>query len=307
MPSTSPSPFLHDVLIIGGSYAGLSAALALGRSLRRVLVIDGGAPCNRTAPASHNFLTHDGTPPAAIARAARAQLAHYPHVELMSGQVAEVSGADGHFMALTNDGRRLAARKVLLATGVTDLLPELPGFADCWGISVLHCPYCHGYEVHGLPLGVRGNGDLGFEFARLVRNWSGALTLFTDGPSTLSAGRQAALGTAGVRIEEVPLARIVHTAGQVAAIALADGRDIPVAALFARVPFALNGLTAALGCALTPTGHVAVDEMSRTSIPGVYAAGDLTTPLRSVAAAVGSGNRAGAFINHALIAEELPG
>lgn len=301
--SQSPS---YDVIIIGGSYAGLSAALALGRSLRRVLVVDGGAPCNRTAPRSHNFLTHDGDPPAEIARSGREQLRAYSNVRLVSGLVVALEGTDGRFFVTLDNGARHSARKVLLATGVRDKLPGLPGLAACWGRSVLHCPYCHGYEVHGRPLGVLGNSDTGFEFARLILSWSPTLTLFTDGPSALSREQRTALEQRGVRIEETPLVHIQHTDGALEAIGLADGRSIPLTALFMRVPFTVDPLVEALGCALSTTGHVVVDEMARTNVPGVHAAGDLTTPLRSVANAVATGNRAGAFINHALVAEEVP-
>ncbi|GAB3866162.1 NAD(P)/FAD-dependent oxidoreductase [Hymenobacter segetis] len=296
-----------DAIIIGGSYAGLSAAMALGRSRRRVLLLDTGRPCNRQTPHSHNFLTQDGATPAALRAQALAQVQHYPTIELRNDEaLAATALPGGGFRVETAAGAAPTAARLLLATGVIDLLPALPGFAECWGISVLHCPYCHGYEVADQRLGVIGNGDVGFDFARLIHNWSPRLTLFTDGPATLDPAQRQTLARHGITIEEKPLAGIIHTQGQLQAVQLADGSARPLDAVFARVPFEQSGpLARQLGCAFTEMGHVQVDDFQRTSVPGVFAAGDATTGFRAVSAAVAAGGKAGALINMGLIEERF--
>jgi len=293
-----------EVLIIGGSYAGLAAAMSLGRALRRVVVLDSGLPCNRQTPHAHNFLTQDGETPAAIRARGRAQVLAYPTVSLVADTAVAATRQGPDFVVTTAAGTTITACKLLFATGVADELPALPGFAECWGISVLHCPYCHGYEVHGQPLGVLGNGDTGFEFARLIRHWTPQLTLFTNGPATFNPEQQRQLGAAGVTVEQDQLTALEHEVGQLRQVHLSGGRPRALAALFAHVPFRQHcALPAALGCALTEAGHVQVDELQKTSVPGVYAAGDATTPLRAVAAAVAAGTKAGAFVNHELLRE----
>jgi thioredoxin reductase len=295
-----------DVVIIGGSYAGLSAAMSLGRARRRVLILDTGRPCNRQTPHSHNFLTQDGATPAALRAQATEQVRAYPTIELRADEALTATPTDGGFRVQTATGPVLKARKVVLATGITDLLPALPGFAECWGISVLHCPYCHGYEVADQRLGVIGNGDMGFDFARLIHNWSPQLTLFTDGPATLTEAQQAALARHRVAVVETPISGLAHEQGYLRAVQLTDGSRYPLDAMFARVPFALPGtLAQQLGCALTDAGYVQVDDFQRTAVPGVFAAGDNTTPMRAVAAAVAAGSKAGAMLNKELIDESF--
>lgn len=295
-----------DVLIVGGSYTGLAAALTLGRSRRRVLVLDAGQPCNRQTPQAHNFLTRDGEPPNQLRALAREQLGAYPTVQFQAGTVTQATAQAGEFRVETAEGSRYAARKLLLATGLHDELPELPGFAACWGISVLHCPYCHGYEVRDEPLAVLGNGDAGFEFARLIHHWSPNLRLLTNGPATLSAEQRARLTAHGIALIESPLAQVEHDAGRLHHLGLLDGTRLPLTALFARLPFRqASDLGARLGCELTDTGLLRTDEFGRTAVPGLYAAGDNSTLMRQVAAAAANGSKAGAFINHELIAEDF--
>jgi thioredoxin reductase len=295
-----------DVLIIGGSYAGLAAAMSLGRARRHVLILDTNRPCNRQTPHSHNFLTQDGATPAALRAQAIEQVRHYPTIELRADEALSATTTDGGFLVQTAAGTTIKAHKLVLATGITDLLPALPGFAECWGISVLHCPYCHGYEVADQRLGVIGNGDVGFDFARLIHNWSRQLTLFTNGPATLTAAQQAALARHHIAVVETPIGGLTHEQGQLRAVELTDGPPHPLDAVFARVPFELPGpLARQLGCAITEMGYVQVDDFQRTSVPGVYAAGDNTTPMRAVAAAVAAGSKAGAVLNKELIDERF--
>jgi thioredoxin reductase len=295
-----------DVIIIGGSYAGLSAAMALGRSRRRVLILDTGRPCNRQTPHSHNFLTQDGATPAALRAQALAQVLHYPTIQLRSDEALTTTPVTDGFRIETTAAGPLTAKKLLLATGIVDLMPPIPGFAECWGISVLHCPYCHGYEVGDQRLGVLGNGDLGFELARLLHNWSAQLTLFTNGPATLTPEQQQSLTRQGIAIVEVPVAAFVHEQGHLQALVLANGTRQALDAVFAHVPFRLPGtLAQQLGCALTEAGHIQVDDFQHTSVPGVFAAGDATTPMRALAAAIAAGSKAGAFLNKELIVESF--
>jgi len=295
-----------DVIIIGGSYAGLSAAMALGRALRSVLIIDSGLPCNRQAPHSHNFITQDGEAPGAIAAKAREQVLGYPTVRLIDGRASAASKLEDRFEVTTEAGDRYAGRKLLFATGVTDLMPDIPGFAECWGISVAHCPYCHGYEVRDTTIGVVGNGDMGFEFARLISNWTNRLTLFTDGPSTLTDEQRSALELHAIPIVEPRLRQLEHENGQIVNLLLDDESRHPMTTLFARTPFVQHcAIPEQLGCAIDEPGYIVVDDFKRTTVSGVYAAGDNTTMLRSVAGAVAAGGLAGAMINKELIEESF--
>lgn len=295
-----------DVIIIGGSYAGLSAAMALGRSLRHILIIDSGQPCNQQTPHSHNFITQDGETPAAIAQKAKDQVLSYPGVMLLHDKVQQAERQVDHFSVVTASNVPYTADKLLFATGIRDQLLPIEGFAECWGISVLHCPYCHGYEVSGQTLGVLANGDMGFEFAKLIQHWSPKLTLFTNGPSTLTEQQFQKLQTAHIEIIEKPIHSLQHTEGRLEKIQFNDGSTEDVSALFARVPFEQHCLIPQeLGCELTESGHIKVDELAHTTVEGVYAAGDNTSFMRAVSAAVAAGTKAGASINKDLIEERF--
>ncbi len=303
-PATTRRVLPFEVIVIGGSYAGLSAALALGRSLRRVLVIDSGTPCNRQTPHSHNFLTQDGETPSAIAHRAKQQVLAYHTIEWHQGKATSAVKQHDGFVLQTERGDIFSAEKLLFATGISDQMPALNGFLECWGISVLHCPYCHGYEVHNKPLGVLANGEAAFEFCRLIRHWSGEVTLFTNGPATLPAHHREQLNQRGIAIVEKPIRYLDHRQGQLERLVFEDGGTHALSALFARVPFSQHcPLPAELGCQLTSAGHIQVDEFQQTTVPGVYAAGDNATGYRAVSSAVAAGTKAGAFINHQLIQE----
>lgn len=293
-----------DVLIIGGSYAGLSAAMALGRALRNVLVIDGGKPCNRQTPHSHNFLTHDGETPRAIAEKAKKQVLAYDTVKFLDDVVIHIRPTENGFEASTQAGDVFRAKKVLFATGITDIMPDIPGFAECWGISVLHCPYCHGYEVRQQTIGLLANGDVGFELARLISQWTGELTLYTNGASTLTPEQALLLEKHHIHTVEKKLAQIEHTAGKMESLVFVDGTKKAVSALFARIPFKQHSLLPQqLGCELTEHGHIRVDDFQKTTVHGVFAAGDNTTMFRAVSAAVAAGTKAGAMLNKELTDE----
>ena len=295
-----------DVIIVGGSYSGLAAGMALGRALRRVLIVDSGLPCNRQTPFSHNFITQDGVPPQLIASKARIQVERYASVEYKHGLVTEVTSGDDDFNVQVDSASVYTAKKLVFATGVGDVMPDIPGFAECWGISVLHCPYCHGYEVRDEVTGVLGNGDKAFELVRLISNWTKDLTLFTNGPSTLTAEQVAKLGEHHIRIVETEVAELVHAGGHAERIHFKDGSASSIHALYAMPAFEQHCvLPQELGCALTDDGYLNVDMQQRTSIPGIYACGDNTTRLRTVANAVATGTTAGMMLNKELVAEEF--
>lgn len=292
-----------DVIIIGGSYAGLSAAMALGRALRQVLIIDSGKPCNRQTPHSHNFLTQDGATPAAIAALGREQVLAYPTVQLKQGKVVNAVQKDNAFVVTTETGEQFTAAKLLLATGVQDIMPPIPGFAECWGISVLHCPYCHGYEVKNTPTGVLANGEMAFEFSRMIRHWTKQLTLFTNGPAALKDEQMAQLKAWNVPVQEQPITNIIQEKGYLQTIQLQDGSAHPLTALYTRPATPQQDIVQSLGCTLNESGYVVIDDFQQTTVPGVYAAGDNTTMLRAVSVAVGAGTKAGAMMNKTLIEE----
>ena len=191
-----------DVIIVGGSYAGLAAGMALGRALKKVLIINDGKPCNRQTPYSHNFLTNDGKSPTEIATIANIQVKRYQTVKFLHGSVTSGMRTDKGFDIRVASGETFATKKLIFATGIKDILPEIGGFAACWGISVLHCPYCHGYEVRNENTGILGNGDAGFDFSRLISNWTNHLTLFTNGTSKLTVEQREKLENHHIKIIE---------------------------------------------------------------------------------------------------------
>ncbi len=301
---------LFDVVIVGGSYAGLSSAMALGRSRRNVLIIDGGRPCNAQTPQAHNLIGHDGDAPFAIAKKAREQVLNYPTVKLVTGNVVNVTGENGKFSVATEEGDEYQASKILLATGVRDIPLPIPGFSECWGISVLHCPYCHGYEVRDMPLGIIANGDMGFDFAALIHHWSKEISLFTNGPSTLSEEQRSKLNAHNIQVIEKPILAIIHESGMLTHLEFQDHARMPLKSIFAKAEGVQHSSIAEdLGCKINsdgPTrGLIEVNELGMTSVSGVYAAGDNCSPMRSLAAAIGAGSIAGAVLNREMIRESF--
>lgn len=295
----------YDVVIIGGSYAGLSAAMALGRSLRSVLVIDAGNPCNKRTPHSHNFITHDGNTPAVIAAQARKQVEFYNSVKFVSDEAVDGKGVNGNFEVTTKGGERFHAKKLLFATGLKDT-HTVKGFDACWGISVLHCPYCHGYEVRDQTLGVVANGDHAFHITKLIFNLSRKLTLYTNGKSTLNSEQTAKLTKQKIAVVEDEIAEAVHEQGQVKQLVFKNGNRVSVDALFVKPNSVQHcSIPEKLGCQLTEQGFLQVDNFQQTTVPGVYAAGDNATPMRALSAAIAAGGMAGAALNKELTEESF--
>lgn len=295
-----------DAIIIGGSYAGLSAAMALGRSLRRVLVIDSGLPCNRQTPHSHNFLTQDGKTPQEISMLARHQVEQYRTVEFLTGIATGGSKLEEGFQIETEQGLTFNAKKLIMAAGIKDLMPEIKGFSECWGISVIHCPYCHGYEFRGEKTGIFANGDKAVHLGGLVHNLTKDLTVFTNGKASLSPEQLQRLEKSSISLVENELVEIIHENGHLKSLVMNNGEQIQLKALYAAIPFQQHSdIPESLGCEITETGHIRVDPMQKTSIPGVYACGDNSSPMRSVASAVNTGAIAGAMVNMDLVNEEF--
>jgi thioredoxin reductase len=291
-----------DCIVVGAGAAGLSGALVLGRARRRTLVIDAGRPSNLVAHGVGGLLGHDGRPPAELYAAGRAELAAYPSVELRTGEV--VTGRhhpDGFELSLA-DGSREVARQVLLATGMDYRYPARPGVDERWGRSVFHCPFCHGWEVREQPLGVLDRGLTGVHRALLLRAWSDDVTLFADGPAELTAEEAELLGAAGVVVEERRVVGLRGPGDTLTAVALADGDERPCGGLLMPVTLHQRStLATQLGAEAAAPGMVsvdaiAVDAMFHTSVPGLYAAGDLTTQMPSVANAIAAGSNAAATI-----------
>lgn len=295
---------MYDVIIIGGSYAGLSAAIQLGRARRKVLIIDEGLRRNRFAAHSHGFITQDGVDPAVIAAKAREQVLNYPTITWLSAradsaQKLETSSTDAGFEVLAK-GARHQSRRLLLATGVKDLLPAIEGLAERWGKAVFHCPYCHGYELNQGPIGVIAGSELSMHHALMLPDW-GPTTLLLNDAFTPNAEQLAALTARGTTLERCPISAIT---GHVD-INLADGRVLSFAGLFAMAPFELaSPIAHDLGLEMEqgPLGAtIKTDVMKETSLPGVFACGDAARPMASVALAVGDGNLAGAGVHRSLM------
>ncbi|WP_212003636.1 NAD(P)/FAD-dependent oxidoreductase [Chitinophaga sp. HK235] len=295
-----------DVIIVGGSYSGLAAGMALGRALKQVLIIDSGKPCNQQTPHSHNFLTHDGNTPAEIATLARNQVQQYDTVQFFNGLAIKGVKTETGFEIAVTTGETFQTKKLIFATGIHDIMPGLQGFEACWGISVLHCPYCHGYEVRHQKTGIYGNGDSAFELAAMLYNWTKDLTLFTNGPSTLTADQIQKLEQHQIKVVEKTIVQLEHRDGYLQHILFSDGSSIPLKVLYARPAFEQHcPIPQALGCALTEEGYIQTDISHETTIRGVFACGDNTSRMRTVANAVAMGTTAGIMASKQIISEEF--
>lgn len=293
----------YYVIVVGGSFAGLSAAMQLARARRPLLVIDAGRPRNRFAATSHGFLGQDGVPPADIMRQGLTQLARYPtldfaHAEALTARV----DADGFVLTLS-DGAEVFARKLVLATGVTDTLP-LESMIPRWGVSVLHCPYCHGYEVRDRRLAVLATVPGAVHQALLLPDW-GPTTFFTQGQFEPSPEEAAQLAARGVAVERTPVVDLLGEGTAIRALRLADGREVPAEAIFtAPRTHVTSPLAEQLGCAFEDgmTGaYIRVDPMQQTSVPGVFAAGDAATQMFNATMASAAGVMAGVAAHRALV------
>ena len=295
-----------EAIIIGGSYAGLSAAMALGRSLRNVLIIDSGLPCNRQTPHSHNFITQDGEKPAAITKAAKQQVLKYDTVKFLNGLAISGEKTENGFSIATEAGEVFQTKKLVFATGIKDTMPDIKGFSECWGISVVHCPYCHGYEIRQQKTAIMANGHKAFHLASLVNNLTDDLAILTSGKTDFDREQLQKLGKHGIKIVEKEIAEIEHEKGHLKRIVFKDGSGEDFSVAYGAVPFVQHSdIPVALGCELNEHGYIKVNEFQQTAIDGVYACGDNATMMRSIANAVYSGNLAGALVNMELTEEQF--
>lgn len=295
-----------DVIILGGSYSGLAAGMALGRALKKVLIIDNGKPCNRQTPYSHNFITHDGDTPGEIAALANLQVKNYDTVKFFDGFAISGIKNENGFEIQVASGEIFSARKIIFATGIRDIMPHIDGFKACWGISVLHCPYCHGYEVRHQATGILGNGEFGFDLARLISNWTNDLTLFTNGTSTLTVNQTAKLEERRIKIIENEIEKFEHDHGYLQKIIFNDGTTSTIKTIYAPISFEQNcRIPESLGCELSSDGYFKIDPFQETTVKGAFACGDNVTRMRTVANAVALGTSVGIIVSKRIILEEF--
>lgn len=296
----------YDVIVVGASFAGLSAAMQLARARRRLLLVDAGRPRNRFARTSHGFLGQDGVPPAGIMREGLTQLARYPIVDFVHAEAMSAARDDDGVVVTLPDGAGVKARKLILAIGVTDELP-LDSMTPRWGVSVLHCPYCHGYEVRDRRLAVIANVPGAAHQAMLLPDW-GPTTFFTQGTFEPTGEEAALLAARGVGIEHTPVVELLGEGSGIEALRLADGRAAPAEVVFtAPKTRVASPLAEQLGCAFVdgPTGpHIEVDAMQQTSVPGVFAAGDAASAMYNATLASAAGVMAGVAAHRALVLDE---
>ena len=299
---------MFDVIVVGGGVAGLSSALVLGRSRRRTLVLDAGQPRNAPSAAAHSIFTRDGAPPTELLTIGRDQLRPYPSVQFQLSTAVDAQVVrDGFEVSVSGDGS-VRSRKLLLAYGVIDELPQIGGMEELWGKSVLHCPYCHGWEVRDEPLALYGRGQTGVELAQLLLGWSHDLVLCTDGPAELTDKQRAQLARHQIPVIEKPISHLEGAKGVLERICFTNGSNLSRRAMFLRpTQRQRSDLAARLGCEQAELGLIRTDEWGQTSVSGVYAAGDATTPVQKVIRAAASGATAAIGINRSLLAENFGG
>ena len=322
----------YDVVVIGGGAAGLSAALVLGRARRRVAVIDAGSPRNAPAAQMHGFLSRDGMPPRELLATGRAEVARYGVAvvedavvgidpgfvvrlaggrrlrarRVVTGEAVSARAEDGGFVVRLADGQEVRSRRLLVTTGLVDELPDLPGLRERWGHDVLHCPYCHGWEVRDQPLGVLGTIAGSVQHALLVRQWSEDVVFFAH-TYALTDDERAQLDARGIRVEPGPVARLVVEDDRLRGVELGDGRVVARSAVFVRPGNAAHrdGLLAGLGCEVDEAGFAVVDPTGRTTVAGVWAAGNVVDPRAQVITAAGAGSAVAIAVNADLVREDV--
>jgi thioredoxin reductase len=299
----------HDVAVIGGGVAGLSGALTLARARRSVVVVDAGEQRNRPASGVHGFLTRDGLPPDDLVALGRAEVERYGGT-VLDGRAVVLAGSAGAFTVALEDGRSIGARRLLVTTGLVDELPDVPGLRELWGTDVVHCPYCHGYEVRDEPIGVLSSGPLSLHQVQLFRQWSGDVTFFLHTGSRPSADEAQGLAARGIAVVEGEVTALETEAGRLCGVRLASGEVVPLRVLAVAPRFVARGELLA-GIGLEATEHEAgvgerieADATGRTAVPGVWVAGNVTDLAAWVSTAASAGALAGAAINNDLVAED---
>jgi thioredoxin reductase len=295
----------YDVVVVGGGPAGLSAALVLSRARRRVAVVDAGAPRNAPATHMHGFLSRDGLPPSELLAIGRQEVEGYGGL-VIDGQVTDIVPDPGTgFCVSLADGRSMSTRRVLVATGLRDELPDIPGVRERWGRDLLHCPYCHGYEVRDQAVAVLGGTPDAVQHAHLIRQWSGDLMLFPH-TDTLPPDQRERLAARGIGVVEGIVRRLVVADDRLHGVELENGSVLRRAAVFIRPRFLPNNdVLVALGCAMDDKGWVLTDALGRTTVPGVWVAGNAANPRAQVITAAGEGSAAAIALNADLVEDDV--
>lgn len=308
--NTASSDTIYDVIIIGGGPAGLSAAVALGRSRRSVLIIDSGKPRNAPAAGVHNFLTRDGVSPTELLSAGRAEATSYG-AHIVDGEATTADRTDDGFQVTLDDGTSALGRRLLIATGLVDDLPDVPGLTERWGTDVLHCPYCHGWEVRDRSIGILATGPMAAHQAQMFRQLSPNVTVFLHTAPRPSAEELEELAARGIRVVDGLVASLTITDDALHGVVLTDGTEHQIEALVVAPTFTARAdILAGLGLEATahPFGvgtQVESDETGQTSVPGVWAVGNVTDLMAQVVTSAAAGLKTGAMINADLIAEEV--
>ncbi|NRS17984.1 NAD(P)/FAD-dependent oxidoreductase [Brevibacillus sp. HB1.4B] len=296
---------LIDVGIIGGGPAGMSAALVLGRARKSVVVIDEGRPRNRVTRESHGFLTRDGITPSDFRHIAREQISAYPSVHFVEDTAVTITGHDGSFLLTTAQGTTYQSKKLLFAVGMKDLPLPVNGLAEVYGRSAFVCPYCDGWELRDQPLVLIANGEKAFHLAKMLSGWTNQYTICTNGPDEFTEEQRLELLQHRVPVFDSPIECIDSVDGMVQRVELTDGNSIACTGIFfAPKLVAGSDLPKAFGCQVTEAGTVIVDSFGKTSVPGVYSAGDAATTQYQVITAAALGSAAGMSINNELLLEE---
>ena len=296
-----------DVIIVGAGPAGLSAALILGRCRRSVIVFDTGVPRNAPSQALHGYLTRDGISPRELLRIGRAELAQYNTVAIRDAEVVSAEcQRDARFGVTLASGERITSRKLLLATGVVDNLPEIDGFRECYGRSVFHCPYCDGWEVRDQPIAIYGQGERGVGLSLELTAWSRDLVLCTNGPADIDDEGRARLTKNGIAVREDRIARLEADEGRLESVTFVDGSRLSRRALFFTTgQNQRSGLLGQLGCEFNDKGTVRTGKYETTHLRGLYVAGDASRAVQWVVVAAAEGAEAAYAINTDLLKEDL--